>query len=140
MPPGAKMSKVTYRTQLNETLFPDPWRFDPERWLGNSEEVTRRKRCLIAFGKGHRRCLEQGGASLTLVLSYTAESWKGNSSRLGIYLANAEMSLALAALARYDMKLLETDESDVTFKYNNQISHPKRDSRGVRAIVRGNHI
>ncbi|KAK3617541.1 hypothetical protein LTR56_025215 [Elasticomyces elasticus] len=115
LPPGTKMSTVTYCTHLNETLFPDPWHFDPGRWLGNSEEVTRRKRCLMAFGKGHRRCL-------------------------GIYLANAEMSLALAALAQYDMKLFETDESDVTFKYDNQISHPKRDSKGVRAIVRGNHI
>ncbi|KAK3072010.1 hypothetical protein LTR53_007598 [Teratosphaeriaceae sp. CCFEE 6253] len=108
----ANMSSTTYYTHLNEALFPDPWRFDPERWLGSGEEVNQRRRCMMAFGKGHRRCL-------------------------GINLANAEMCLALATLAQYDLELFETDESDVKFKYDNQISHPKRGSKGVRATVLG---
>ncbi|TKA81734.1 hypothetical protein B0A55_01115 [Friedmanniomyces simplex] len=112
LPPGTQMNTVTYCTHTNEALFPDPWRFDPERWLGQSEEVNTRKRCMMAFGKGHRKCL-------------------------GISLANAAMCLALTALAMYDMELFETDESDVKFKYDNQISQPKRDSKGVRASVRG---
>ncbi|TKA68158.1 hypothetical protein B0A55_07445 [Friedmanniomyces simplex] len=112
LPPGTQMSTVTYCTHTNEALFPDPWRFDPERWLGQSEEVNTRKRCMMAFGKGHRKCL-------------------------GINLANAAMCLALTTLATYDMELFETDESDVKFRYDNQISHPKRASKGVRASVRG---
>ncbi|KAK5730515.1 hypothetical protein LTR15_000452 [Elasticomyces elasticus] len=112
LPPGTKMSTVTFCTHTNEQLFPDPWRFDPTRWLGQSDEVHRRKRCLMAFGKGHRRCI-------------------------GVNLANASMSLALSTLAMYDMDLFETDESDVKFKYDNQISHPKRGSKGVQVVVRG---
>ncbi|KAK3653512.1 hypothetical protein LTR22_011186 [Elasticomyces elasticus] len=115
LPPGTKMSTVTFCTHTNELLFPDPWRFDPTRWLGQSEEVNRRKRCVMAFGKGHRRCI-------------------------GVNLASASMSLALSTLALYDTELFETDESDVKFRYDNQISHPKRGSKGVQVIVRGKDV
>ncbi|KAK5737050.1 hypothetical protein LTR17_007011 [Elasticomyces elasticus] len=115
LPPGTKMSTVTFCSHTNELLFPKPWRFDPTRWLGQSEEVNRRKRCVMAFGKGHRRCI-------------------------GVNLASASMSLALSTLAMYDTDLFETDESDVKFKYDNQISHPKRGSKGVQVIVRGKDV
>ncbi|KAK4539289.1 hypothetical protein LTR36_000815 [Oleoguttula mirabilis] len=84
----------------------------PQRWLGNSEEVGRRKRCMHALGKGHRRCI-------------------------GINLANAAMSLVLAAVVEYDLELFETKESDIKFKYDLQISHPEMGSKGVRVMVDG---
>lgn len=122
LPPGTRMSTVTYCTHTNEELFPDPWTFDPERWLteaesdgGSSvEEVNRRKRCMMALGKGHRVCL-------------------------GRNVANAEQSLMLAVLAQYDMRLHDTDESDVQFKHDYQVSHPRLDTLGVRAVVEGKH-
>ena len=118
LPPRTRMSCATFLTHTNETLFPDPWKFDPERWLteaesergGKSEEVNKRKRSQMAMGKGHRICL-------------------------GRNLANAELCLMIAALAEYDMKLFETDESDVKFQHDYQISHPRLDSLGVRAVV-----
>lgn len=112
LPPRTWMSTVTLCTHLNESLYPDPWCFDPRRWIGDSEEVGRRKRYMHALGKGHRKCL-------------------------GINVANAAMSLVLAAFVEYDMKLFETTESDVKFKYDFQISHPELDSKGVRAVVEG---
>lgn len=37
LPPGTRMSTVTFCTHTNEELFPDPWTFDPERWLTDAE-------------------------------------------------------------------------------------------------------
>lgn len=54
---------------------------------------------------------------------------------IGINLANAEMCLALSTLARYQMKLFETDESDIKFQHDYQISHPKMGSKGVRVTI-----
>ncbi|KAK5111794.1 hypothetical protein LTR62_004714 [Meristemomyces frigidus] len=110
IPANTPMSTLTWCTHTNETLFPDPLRFDPERWLGSGQEVSYRKRCMHSFGKGNRRCL-------------------------GMSLANAEMSLALAMLTEYDLKLFETDESDVSFHYDFQVAHPPHGSKGVRVVV-----
>ena len=69
-----------------------------------------RKKYLMAFGKGHTRCV-------------------------GMELAKAEMCFALWSLAMYDLRLWETDEKDVKFQHDYQISHPRLDSKGVRAVV-----
>nr|POE72333.1 trichodiene oxygenase [Quercus suber] len=117
LPPKTVMSTLTYCTHTNELLFQDPWRFDPDRWIvnpelpGNNEEaVNRRKRYIHALGKGHRKCI-------------------------GIHVANAALCLMLAELINYDMALFETDEDDIKFQYDFQISHPKLDSLGIRAVV-----
>lgn len=76
------------------------------------EAINKRKRCMLSLGKGHRKCI-------------------------GINLANAEICLALGVLAGYELRLFETDESDVKFKHDYHISHPKLDSKGVRVVVEG---
>lgn len=122
LPPGTRMSSVTYCTHTNEGLFPHPWTFDPERWLTKAEsehgstvdQVNRRRKCMMALGKGHRVCL-------------------------GRYLANAEISLMLEVLSRFELKLYKTEESDVKFQHDYQVSHPRLDSLGVRAMVEKRH-
>ena len=104
------MSMTTLCIHTNEVIYPDPWRFDPNRWLG--AEGRDRQKYQYGFGRGARRCL-------------------------GIELAAAELYLAIAALARYDMKLFETDISDVEFRHDFQVAHPKLDSKGIRAIIKG---
>lgn len=64
----------------------------------------------MAFGKGHTKCV-------------------------GIDLAKAEICFALWLLAMYNLRLWETDEKDVRFQHDYQISHPRLDSKGVRAVV-----
>lgn len=77
-----------------------------------SEGVERRK-YQMAFNKGARNCI-------------------------GINLAHAEMFLALAAVARYDMTLYETDIRDVQFTHDFHVAYPaKLDSKGVQAKVHG---
>jgi hypothetical protein len=62
---------------------------------------------------------------------------KGSRSCLGINLAHAEMFLVIAAVARYDMKLYHTNETDVKFQHDFQVAFPKLGSKGVRGVVQG---
>lgn len=84
--------------------------FDPERWLG--DEGRERRKYQMAFGKGGRVCI-------------------------GIELARAELYFFTAALVtRFDMKLFETDDSDVAFLYDYQVAMPKLDSKGVQVMAK----
>jgi hypothetical protein len=62
---------------------------------------------------------------------------KGSRSCVGINLAHAEMFLVIVAMARYDMKLFETNVSDVKFKHEFHVTFPKSESKGVRAVMQG---
>jgi cytochrome P450 len=93
-----------------ESVFPDPFTFDPERWLG--DEGRERRKFQMAFGKGGRKCM-------------------------GIELARAELYLVTAALVKsFDMTLWQTDESDVAFEHDYQVAMPKLDSKGVRVMAK----
>ncbi|KAF2096018.1 cytochrome P450 [Rhizodiscina lignyota] len=110
--PGAAMC-VNYRAVLyNEDIFPEPERFDPSRWLGDSEEVPRRNRHFIAFGRGHRSCL-------------------------GVNLAWAELYLAAANMFRkFDMQLHDTVyERDVKIVRDCNVGFPSLQSKGVRIEI-----
>ncbi|KAL9620731.1 MAG: hypothetical protein Q9160_004744 [Pyrenula sp. 1 TL-2023] len=109
IPPGTPVSSTTLCIHTDETVFPDPLTFRPERWFGT--EGMQRRRYLMSFNKGSRQCI-------------------------GINLAYAEIYLALAAAARFDWELFETDESDVRFKHDFHAAFPKLDSQGVRARVK----
>jgi hypothetical protein len=39
------------------TIFPDPMKFAPERWLQSPEESNRLNRYMVPFGKGSRMCV-----------------------------------------------------------------------------------
>ncbi|KAJ3544300.1 hypothetical protein NM208_g3131 [Fusarium decemcellulare] len=102
IPAGTPMSVQTLVQHTNEDIFPDPWIFKPERWLG--EEGAMRRKHLLSFNKGLRQCL-------------------------GINLAKAELCIGLAVAARWDMSLYETDDSDVTFLHDYFVATPKLDSK-----------
>ncbi|CAK3804113.1 cytochrome P450 [Lecanosticta acicola] len=114
LPPGTKMSCLTWCTHMNEELFPDPLTFDPERWVGQSDEVNRRKRSMMALGKGQRKCV-------------------------GMNVANAGMCLVLEEVVGYEMELFETGYEDVAFLHDYQIAHPRLDTQGIRVTVSGKH-
>ncbi|PYI27674.1 cytochrome P450 [Aspergillus indologenus CBS 114.80] len=89
IPPGTPMSCSSYLMHRNPSLFPDPERFDPERWLNGSEQDRRLNRYLTPFTRGSRICL-------------------------GINMAYVELYLALAHLVRrFDWELHETTPEDV---------------------------
>ncbi|KAG6012162.1 hypothetical protein E4U54_007693 [Claviceps lovelessii] len=72
IPPNVVVSMSPYKTIMDETIFPDPLGFHPERWLNGGERL---EKYLTVFGGGTRSCL-------------------------GMALANAELHLALAKLFR----------------------------------------
>lgn len=111
IPAGTSVSMATLCIHTNENIFPDPWKFYPDRWLGAPGKALQKYQ--YGFGKGARRCL-------------------------GMELANAEVFLTLAAVLRgYDMALFETAEEDVEFRHDFQVAHPKLDSKGLRVVVEG---
>jgi cytochrome P450 len=88
IPLGTALSGNTLAVHTNESIFPDPWAFKPKRWL--CLEWIEKRKYNMAFNKGTGKCI-------------------------GIHLSDVEMCLAIAAVTRYDMKLHETDISNVEF-------------------------
>ena len=110
IPMGTTISMSTYIQHRDQTIFPDPETFDPERWLG--EGASKRERYLVNFSKGTRGCL-------------------------GINLAKAEIYFTLAALfRRFDLKLFDTVRSrDVDTARDFFVPYASKESKGVRVTV-----
>lgn len=108
IPPGTPVSTSTLLAHTNETIFPNPWVFDPDRWMG--PEGQERMKYMLAFSKGPRQCI-------------------------GMHLANAELVFTIAEMAKWDMEVFETSEEDVTFLHDYHVATPRLDSLGVRARV-----
>lgn len=111
IPPATPISTTTLCVHTDPTIFPDPYAFNPDRFLG--EEGQARRRFNMAFNKGSRKCV-------------------------GIELAHAEIYLALAAvLRRFKMSLWETDERDVTFVHDYQVAFAEFGRGKIKVMVQG---
>ncbi|KAI0854976.1 cytochrome P450 [Xylaria cubensis] len=114
-PPGTSLSVSTLVIHTDESLFPDPWTFDPDRWVpsNSASDATdmRRRRSMLSFMRGPRVCI-------------------------GRHLANAEIAVLLAVMARWDMELFETDQDDVKFKHDYHVMCPELGSKGLRVKVK----
>lgn len=88
IPRGVPFSVSNYIHHTDPSVFPDPFTFKPERYLGpNAAENLRN---LVPFGKGPRMCL-------------------------GINLAWAEMySMIAAVISGVKMELYQTTDRDLT--------------------------
>ncbi|KAL2014876.1 hypothetical protein VTN00DRAFT_2401 [Thermoascus crustaceus] len=73
--PGTIASCQAYSLHRNPEVFPDPLRFDPDRWLGDPDGVANMKRWWWPFSSGARMCI-------------------------GMHLAMVEMKTLLAAVHR----------------------------------------
>lgn len=115
LPPGTSLSASTLLVHTDEALFPRPWHFDPDRWLAADPALlARRRRAMLAFGRGPRICV-------------------------GMHLAHAEMAALIAAMARWDMELFETGPEDVAFCHDYNVMCPKLGSKGLRVKVLGRY-
>ena len=110
---------------LNPKIFLDPLSFQPERFLEN----PRLKRYLMSFSQGSRQCL-------------------------GMQLAYAELYLMLSGLWRRfggppgtdsgpipegcggRMEMFETDKRDVEMEYDLFVPYGKKDSQGIRIVLK----
>jgi len=89
IPGGTNVGMSGIFVHNSESIFPNPTKFDPDRWLNGSENLDN---WLVAFSKGPRQCIGQN-------------------------LAYCELYLAFAALfRRFDMKLDGTSIADLTWR------------------------
>ncbi|KAI1292699.1 cytochrome P450 [Xylaria venustula] len=112
IPASVPVGMSAYLMHSDPLTYPSPDQFRPERWIGEVDPAMHRS--FVPFCRGSRNCL-------------------------GMNLAMAEMSLALAVLFRPDgpkLELFETDESDVKQAHDFLIPLPKLDSKGVRVLIR----
>jgi hypothetical protein len=51
------VSQSNYFVHMDPTLFPEPSKFDPERWVRAAENGEYLSRFIVSFTKGSRQCL-----------------------------------------------------------------------------------
>lgn len=57
IPPRTPISETIPFVSLNETIFPSPYKFSPERWTDAENQGQRLDRFLVSFSKGTRACI-----------------------------------------------------------------------------------
>lgn len=75
IPPGWTVGMTSMLIHENETIYPEPHKFRPERWLNEGHQCRQLERYLVPFNRGVRVCL-------------------------GLNLARAELFVILAVLFR----------------------------------------
>ncbi|KAL4971998.1 cytochrome P450 [Aspergillus desertorum] len=111
IPPGTPVGMTSVIMHHNESVFPDSYRFMPERWL---EPDTRKhlEKYMVAFSKGSRQCI-------------------------GANLAKSAMLFVISKVFRQvNFELFETTVEDVTMAHELFLPFPKVDSKGVRVVVK----
>jgi hypothetical protein len=57
IPAGTVVNMSPYSLHRNAEVFPEPLKFDPDRWLGQTEQVALMNRWFWAFSSGGRMCI-----------------------------------------------------------------------------------
>jgi hypothetical protein len=132
-----------YLLHMDPSVFPDPFAFQPQRWLANPDL----KRNLFAFSRGSRGCLGMKYVySLFILQAYSILAY--NKQRNGklhadiVYecsLAMSELYFAIAMLWRsMDFEIVDTvEERDVWTTNDCFIGMTDLKSRGVKVRVLG---
>lgn len=111
IPPGTPVSMTSLLQHRDASKFPEPMKFDPNRWLKQSAG-NRLEKYLVPFSRGTRQCL-------------------------GMNLATAEIYLTIAIMfRRFRMELYETTERDAEIAHDFFIPHGHQDSKGVRVVFK----
>ncbi|KAJ6090139.1 benzoate 4-monooxygenase cytochrome P450 [Penicillium sp. IBT 16267x] len=111
IPANTTVGMTAMLTHLNETIYPEPRVFKPERWL--VPESKRLDRYLVPFNRGTRSCL-------------------------GMNLARAELVLILAAVFRqfdFDISAVRRDR-DIDVSRDFILGAQARDSPGIIVTVK----
>jgi cytochrome P450 len=69
IPADIDVGVAAYAIHHNELYFPDPWTFQPERWLGNSEAVSAAKKAYSPFSVGPMSCIGKNVAHLAFKMA-----------------------------------------------------------------------
>ncbi|KAL8833602.1 MAG: hypothetical protein Q9170_004185 [Blastenia crenularia] len=114
IPAKTPVSMTLSSIHTNPSIFPDPYAFLPERWLGTPDEQARLEKFFVPFGRGQRMCF-------------------------GINLAWAQLYIGAASVfSQFDFEL-DGDmdrRRDVDITRDCFLGEPSRRSRGIRVKVR----
>ena len=114
IPAGTPVAMTPHLVLIDENIFPNARKFDPDRWLDKASSgstTSRLDKYIVAFGKGSRNCI-------------------------GMHLAYAQLYMCIAALCgRYDLELYQTEEEDVTPSRDLFTAGTKVGSKGIRVVV-----
>jgi len=138
---------------LDPDWFPNPHKFDPERWIEDGNGGVRSSKVFLPFGKGTRNCVGLKFVSLfhiftiswfpaiiyrAVVVESDVESDAEYSPLPRYSLATSELYLTIAHVFReFDLEVFETDESDITVVRDCLVGYPAKSSKGVRVKVVG---
>ncbi|KAI8950131.1 cytochrome P450 family protein [Xylaria longipes] len=112
IPKNTPVSMSIPHMHRNPENFPDPMRFDPERWLGDIEERRRLEKVWVPFSRGTRGCL-------------------------GVNLAWAELYIMLSqCVLRMDLELYQTTLEHMEFCSDMFVAEPKIWKEGPRFLVK----
>ncbi|KAI0473347.1 cytochrome P450 [Xylariaceae sp. FL0804] len=76
IPPHTQVGVNTYALHHNETYFPEPFRFKPQRWIPSTPEFTQNNRKAFApFSVGARSCVGLNMAYLEISLIAAKTLW-----------------------------------------------------------------
>lgn len=77
LPVGTEVLLSPAALHLEPEAFPEPHRFDPDRWMPDSDRQPPRG-CFLAFGNGSRRCIGEGYAMAEMVIAVAgiARRWR----------------------------------------------------------------
>src|SRR5215813_11069492 len=77
VPAGSIVMMSQYVMHHDARYFPDPFRFDPDRWVPEAR-ASRPQFSYFPFGGGPRRCIGEGFAMMEaiMVLATLAQTWR----------------------------------------------------------------
>lgn len=122
----------------NESIFPDSYKFKPERWLEPRPEGSPPlERYMVSFSKGSRQCVGMKSVSIFL---YLHPPMIPNSTKKYFLcsLARAELNLTLATVfRRFDnQQLFESSRLDVDVKHDFLLPQQDKKSKGVKVLFK----
>ncbi|KAI2097396.1 hypothetical protein LOZ33_003366 [Ophidiomyces ophidiicola] len=113
IPKGTPVSMSSYWMHRDAGVFPNPGRFEPERWFCRGVQLRIMQSHYVPFAKGSRACMGQNLVYMQLYHTL-AELYRPGAPRL---------------------RLFQTDASDVVPKHGLLFPFPRLASVGVRVAV-----
>ncbi|KAH8901066.1 putative cytochrome P450 [Thozetella sp. PMI_491] len=111
IPRGTAIGMSAFINHNNKELFPEPEKYDPERWIDDQGKPNHgMEKYILSFSKGSRQCI-------------------------GMHLALCELYLVTAAMALRvlpHVKLYDTVYEDIKYDFDAVTPQPKAGARGVR--------
>lgn len=84
IPPGSTVGMTSMLVHENERIYPEPYKFRPERWLKEGRQSRHLERYLVPFNRGVRVCLglNLARAELFVILAVLFRQFKFDVSRV----------------------------------------------------------